>query len=219
VSGAAPASGERLTYFCRACEHEENATYRHDRYRARWFVGNSFSPSCPRGAACLTLTVEWLAEIGLEITREQLIEDPRPALLAAGSRQLAADLEPEPLPSPGNLAGWQARLLSDDRAWGWLHERALEGETIEQYELGFDGRAFTIPIRDERGELVNLRRRYLSPAAGAPKMTGLRGRGSHLYPLSALAAPQTDTLVLCEGELDALLLNQLEIPAVTFCRC
>jgi hypothetical protein len=46
-------------------------------------------------------------------------------------------------------------------------------------------------------------------------MMGLGGKGrSHLYPLSVLGADPA-TLVLCEGELDALLLNQHGIRAVT----
>jgi hypothetical protein len=60
---------------------------------------------------------------------------------------------------------------------------------------------------------VNVRRRFLDPDAD-PKIVGIRRRGSQLYPLSSLV-DDPRRVVLCEGELDALLLNQLEIPALT----
>ncbi|HET7571782.1 MAG TPA: hypothetical protein VFJ77_03835 [Gaiellaceae bacterium] len=122
-----------------------------------------------------------------------------------------------PPPSEQLIQGWQSRLRSTDSALAYLIERrGLRHETIEQYELGYDGDldAITLPVRDAAGELVNVKWRHLAPDAD-PKMTGLGGKGrSHLYPLEVLAADPL-ALVLCEGEFDALLLNQHGVPAVT----
>jgi hypothetical protein len=117
--------------------------------------------------------------------------------------------------SEAHVAGFTSRLSTTPHALAWLHGRGLTDETIRIYELGYDGDAdaITIPVRDETGELVNLRRRYLAPDAGA-KMMGLPGRGSQLYPLRVLDNDPA-ALLVCEGEADALLLNQHGIPAVT----
>jgi hypothetical protein len=67
-------------------------------------------------------------------------------------------------------------------------------------------------VRDERRELVNVKRRFLDPAAH-PKSMGL-ARPAALYPVHVFArGPRV--IVVCEGEIDALLLNQHGIPAVT----
>jgi hypothetical protein len=107
-------------------------------------------------------------------------------------------------------------LLASAPALRYLIEtRGLTLESIERYALGHDGAAdaITIPVRDEFGALVNLRRRYLAPDAD-PKMTGLPRRPAALFPLNALAY-EPDAFVVCEGELDAMLLNQHRITAVT----
>lgn len=91
-----------------------------------------------------------------------------------------------------------------------LDARGLSRKTIQAARLGYDRErsAITIPVY-EGGQLVNVRRRFLSPAA-VPKITGLAGRGSQLYP-----APPGEDFILCEGEFDALLAGQHGLPAVT----
>ena len=117
--------------------------------------------------------------------------------------------------SEAHVAGWASRLRTTPHALAWLHGRGLTDETIRIYELGYDGDAdaITIPVRDEHGEFVNVRRRYLAPDSH-PKMMGLPGRGSQLYPLRILDDDPA-ALLVCEGETDALLLNQPGIAAVT----
>jgi hypothetical protein len=121
----------------------------------------------------------------------------------------------EPPPTEAAVDGWRAALLASPDALRYLlGERGLTVETVEQYELGYehDRHAVTIPIRDEGGALVNLKRRRLDPAA-RPKIVGL-ARPAVVYPLGVLA-DEPEAVVLCEGELDCLLLNQHGIPALT----
>jgi DNA primase len=97
-------------------------------------------------------------------------------------------------------------------------ERGLTRRTIEKYELGFDRtrRSIAIPIRDAQGESHSAKFRSIDP--DAPGGKGKRGmaRPASLYPLQILTGHAwPDFVVLCEGELDALLLNQSGIPAVT----
>jgi hypothetical protein len=103
--------------------------------------------------------------------------------------------------------------MADDDALDWLMgERGLLEETIVRYRLGWDRdtETITLPVYDAEGRIVNLRRRRLGQ--GEP-FKGLYGRGAQLYPLIAIAV--RGALVVCEGEFDALLLNQFGIPAIT----
>ena len=117
------------------------------------------------------------------------------------------------MPTEAAVAGWASRLFSDERALYYLEEkRGLTKATICRERLGYDGDldAVVIPVYAD-GALVNVRRRYLSPAPGQPKYKGLAGRSGHLYP----QPPGRNAVVLCAGEFDALLTLQHGIPAVT----
>jgi hypothetical protein len=104
------------------------------------------------------------------------------------------------------------REPSDVLQW-LIQERGLRRVVVRAFGLGDDGHgAVTIPIRDEEGRLHNIKRRYIR-RSGSDKARGL-ARPALLYPLRVLeSAPRA--VVLCEGELDALLLVQHGIPAVT----
>jgi DNA primase len=139
--------------------------------------------------------------------------DPRPWLAQVAEFTTQREGDPEPLPStPGDIEGWQSRLLSQDapEALEYLtRERGLTVETIAKYHLGWDGdeQTLTLPVYDSAGELVNVRRRRLGP--GEP-FRGLRGRGSQLYP--DLPPDDEDGVargaLLVAGEFDALAARQ-----------
>lgn len=99
----------------------------------------------------------------------------------------------------------------------WLNDRGLSDETIDLYQLGHDGQRFVIPVYGFEGELLTFRYRrddeYLDDKY--PKYCGQAGRnGLFLYPLPG-DIEALDTLYICEGEFDALLMNQLRRPAIT----
>jgi len=146
----------------------------------------------------------------------QLIDDPLTHLGHLLERPTSGSAARQESVTGAHIDGWCSRLTTTEHALAWLHRRGLTDETIRRYLLGYDGdaHAITIPVYDEAGELVNLRRRFLAPDAD-PKIVGLVGRGrSHLYPLSTLDSDPA-ALVLCEGEPDCWLLNQHGIPALT----
>lgn len=91
--------------------------------------------------------------------------------------------------------------------------RGLTLATLDTWEIGYDARRkrYVIPIRDRMGTLVNLRR-YSRTAI--PKMKNAAGHGDppRLYPQDNLIE---ETIVVCEGEWDALLSTQMGFPAVT----
>lgn len=124
---------------------------------------------------------------------------------------------PEELPSEGTVEGWHDTLMSNvDGSLGRLQDRRGLGPSVAQtYQLGWDmyKQAFTIPVRDKNGNLVNVRRYQTDPPPDRRKIWGVSGHNeTRLYPLDQLGS---DWLILCEGELDALMLIQHGFPAMT----
>lgn len=109
-----------------------------------------------------------------------------------------------------------ARLLATRDKIRWLEERrGFNIETIRRYQIGHDGQRYYIPIRDEIGRVVNIRR-YLPGASGADKMISWRtGYGSaRLWPFDSIADLARPVLLL-EGEMDCLLALQNGFNAMT----
>lgn len=141
------------------------------------------------------------------------------------------DERPEPagpteaLPTPQQLLLRQRDLHEHVRCVEWIGRRyGLRARTLRRYEIGlelrWDGPWLSIPIRDADGALVNVRRRYLGPKrelhATGRKYRNLTGRGEpRLYPAHRLPA-EGSPLVVCCGELDALVHRQAaRVAAVT----
>jgi hypothetical protein len=123
---------------------------------------------------------------------------------------------PERLPREQALLLWQRLLRENERAWLWLRGRGLSDQTITQARLGFhygSRHAITIPLRDEGGRLYNLKRRYLDgiDTPERRKYKALRGHPHGLYP----DMPEGRSVLLCEGEFDALMARQHGLHAVT----
>ncbi|MBW2561149.1 MAG: hypothetical protein JRE40_09890, partial [Deltaproteobacteria bacterium] len=124
-----------------------------------------------------------------------------------------------PVPSPRQEAPRKASLPLDatiakryhDRLGGkrqWYRDRGLSDKIIDGQLLGYDGRAFTIPVWHPSGELLTIRyRRDDSLGTGGPKYWGIEGRNETLlYNEGALVGSRY--VVVCEGELDTLILWQ-----------
>lgn len=119
-----------------------------------------------------------------------------------------------PLPDSALLDGWQSALLGSAERREWLErKRGLDLDTMQRYGMGWDGRRYVLPVYDEAGVLQNLR--LYSPTL-EPKIMNWPGHGSppRLYPFSTLL-DDPKTIVICEGELDALIANQSGVPAIT----
>lgn len=102
-----------------------------------------------------------------------------------------------------------------------LEERGLTSRIISDFRLGFDEQSgrVTIPIRDADGSVVNVRK-WLPVYARTTKqlkrnkITSLPGCGTppRLFPYDALRQQQ---IIICEGELDCIVLHGLGLNAVT----
>ncbi|UVF61380.1 DNA primase [Microbacterium phage RikSengupta] len=119
-----------------------------------------------------------------------------------------------PLPGEDTIEKWATALISNKtRLKALMEQRGFERKTIIDWQLGWDGSRYTIPVRDVDGALVNVRR-YQMGGGHTNKMLNLPGHGS-----AALFRPDilrdNERIVITEGETDCILLNQTGIPAVT----
>jgi len=118
------------------------------------------------------------------------------------------------LPSNRDVRGWTERLLGLRSALKPLKvQRGLTSRTVEKYELGWDGERYTIPVRDETGEIVNVRRYKMNASRDKVLNWPNWGRGGQLYLVDSL---DRDDIVLCEGEMDALIGRQYKLNTLTF---
>lgn len=110
-----------------------------------------------------------------------------------------------------HAAIWQNQFFIKE-----LHSRGIDEKLIRKYRIGFYRDRITIPIPNEAGTFVNVRR-YLPGAPGADKMRNTKGRGRiRLFPIKQLSF---DTVCVCAGELKAILaahqLNRHGIGAIS----
>ncbi len=109
-----------------------------------------------------------------------------------------------------------ARLLKSPQIIDFLKKRrGLSIDTIKRFELGFDGDRIWIPVKIG-SHYLNIRRYDWRPGA-IPKDKMLSydvGYGeARLFPYSNLKG--AETILLCEGEMDCMLANQLGYTAIT----
>ena len=116
---------------------------------------------------------------------------------------------------------WVSYLWANQEAVRWLREkRGLSDATLKKYEIGWDPKRQrnTIPVRDERGNVVNVR---LYNAKKKPKIINYTegrhkyGSPARLYGLDELVRSAEKQVILCEGEWDRLLLRQEGFMAVS----
>jgi len=201
-------AGEKRLFYCRACDHEADVVLREGELKAN--IGSCNRVRCPSGNECLALIAKQLG------CRPKDLLDPKTVLgclepWLRNSVRVAGRM-PGRLPSEGEIADWREALHKRTAAlWYLTEQRGLLPEALERYELGWNGQEITLPIREADGTLVNVRRRVLGPGG---TFKGLAGRSSQLFPLSALVQARSYVGV-CEGEFDALVLNQHGFPAVT----
>src|SRR3990167_1927420 len=107
--------------------------------------------------------------------------------------------------SEKQIIEWNQKLKKSGTWLKKLEQKGISLETIESYLLGYDNERITIPIKDNLGNIINVRR-YL-PDAKREKFLNILDMGSMaLYPIESL---EQDNIIICEGELKALLVCQL----------
>jgi len=130
---------------------------------------------------------------------------------AAGDEGVAAKL-----PTEEALREFTERLLSSSVNLKTMRQkRGLTVETIEKFGLGYHDGRFTIPVRDAKGVLVNVRK--YKPSAREPKdkmLSWSRGTGNRRLFLPEVLEHH-DEVVLVEGEMDAIIGQQYGLPTMS----
>lgn len=139
--------------------------------------------------------------------------------IATRKKRTTARRQNRPAPDDGEIRGWVARLQEDPELLSkFTTRRGLTAETLRKFGIGWsdEDRAYSIPVWNAEGELVNIRLYRIEDEAGTTKIWSWGGEGmdaSAIYPESVLK--ENSTILVCEGEWDALMANQVGIPAVT----
>lgn len=114
------------------------------------------------------------------------------------------------------IARWHRALLRNkSRLRDFRRARGLSLRIIKEYQIGWDEetKSYTIPIRNADGIPFNVRHYRLNAESGR-KIWSVKGLGTpRLFPERILQ--KHSSLVICEGELDALIAIQNGFPAVT----
>jgi 5S rRNA maturation endonuclease (ribonuclease M5) len=202
-----PSTDGWVTALCPFHE-DKNPSFAFNRNSGRWccFAG------CGKGSA-----FDYLMQTSGKSFKDALLEVgdrvgvPRPF----------PDKPPRPPIREALVKQWVGDLWANEEVCRWLREkRGLSDATLKKYEIGWDPKRQrnTIPIRDERGNVMNVR---LYNAKKDPKIINYTegrykyGSPARLYGIDELAKYQGKQVILCEGEWDRLILQQEGFMAVT----
>jgi hypothetical protein len=200
---------------CPLCHSPGKLTVEPRRSGPPWWWVNCWT------AGCRALgSGEWAREVAALVGAPgggALLADPLLYLGDYLETETRTDREPEQLPSFASIDGRASRLFTvPDAIDHLLTERGLTERTVRRARVGWDGSAFTFPIYNGQGELVNLIRRPWPDAPDGRKYVTLRGRNRHNGGVELYPRPlPPGSWLLCEGLADALLGRQHGLPAVT----
>lgn len=101
-----------------------------------------------------------------------------------------------------------------------LEKRGLTLEVIKQYQIGWNGERYSIPIYDENYNLVNIRLYTRMPVDGKQKVINYRDEKGNTYGKVRLYGIEhllshSKALIFAEGEMDRLICESNGIPAIT----
>lgn len=139
-------------------------------------------------------------------------------ILAKETGVALPDVKPEI--TQGMVDEFHKRMLPRDTQW-FLEHRGLHKDTLQRFKVGRDGDRYTIPIPDEHGKIRNIRRYKPNPTGRQAKFLpftkdGVKyGSPARLYGLTELVDSRGEDVIVCEGELDRLVLVQNGFMAVT----
>lgn len=122
-------------------------------------------------------------------------------------------------PSARQIHRWHRRLMNSEEAQTIMEERrGLNGWALHKARIGYDGHHFKIPVFSPEGKLWNVRTWDPDPKDERRKIWSVRGMGrARLFPAALLetAILPHDTVLICEGEWDALLAIQHGFRAIS----
>lgn len=197
--------------FCPICEDPDTSHSPSASMNAEEGVWNCLKNN--HGGDVVALVADLKKERGFDIRAESMKgRHADPAYAEKVQKQLGNATTP--LPPQSQIEKWNTALMSNKtKLKAMMDQRGLDRKTIIESEIGWDGSRYTIPVRDADGELVNVRR-YQMGGGHTNKMLNLPGHGSAVLFRPDILRDNED-IVLTEGEMDCILLNQTGVPAVT----
>lgn len=198
--------------FCPICENPNTSASPSASMNAETGVWNCLKGN--HGGSIYHLVQDLKKERGFDIRRESMRGRHADPAYSEKVQNRLNNTSGTPLPGEDTIEKWASALISNKtRLKAVMEQRGFEKKTIIEWQIGWDGSRYTIPVRDADGALVNVRR-YQMGGGHTNKMLNLPGHGS-----AALFRPDilrdNDRIVITEGETDCILLNQTGIPAVT----
>jgi hypothetical protein len=136
----------------------------------------------------------------------------------SGNTRRAGGAAPKPKADPPSAAAvreWHSDLLNNRAAKrAFISKRGIDEESIEEFEIGWDGQRYTIPIYDKNGKLVNVRKYKMGASDSEQKFLNHPGHGeARIFGLETL--DESDFVILAEGEADRILMIQMGFPAIS----
>jgi DNA primase len=96
----------------------------------------------------------------------------------------------------------------------WFQGRGLTQKTLDKFNVSWNGSQIVIPIKNNEGKVLFNKFRRDPAVDNGPKYQNEKGSTAFLFNFD----PSWNEVVICEGELDAMLLSQYGINA-TSCTC
>jgi hypothetical protein len=123
----------------------------------------------------------------------------------------------QPTVSMKKVEEWHATLMDSPSVLKYVRfQRGLSKEVIKRFMLGFDGTRITIPIADQFGLIVDVRRYDFTKKLPRKIISYKKGYGTaRLFPVDNLLTDKPVRILLCEGEWDAMLAIDRGYRAVT----
>ena len=215
VGDGLPDTTGNIRAFCPICEDPTTSMSPSAGFQPEEGLWNCLKGN--HGGSIYDLARDLKRETGWNITEEaekNAKNYPELASAAGRTRKTPADADKNPLPSRQDIEAWVEALQNNSEAVQRLTAaRGFTHETLIKWSIGWDGRRYTIPVRNMEGEVINLRRYKLGAKGTEQKMLNWTGHGAAtIFGMSRL---KHETIVITEGETDCILLNQHGIPAVS----
>lgn len=160
----------------------------------RYYFGAGYDPSVHFVEVVDRLGALDIRPLPRQVTR------PKPQV----ERQLTLTLE--------SVAQWHETMPAVRRSY-W-HSRGLSDQTIDTHLLGWDGKRYTIPAL-YRFVPFGVKRRIAADLNDGNPAKYVSATGSRAGIFNADVLWEADRVVICEGEIDCMLLNQFGFRAVS----
>jgi DNA primase len=93
----------------------------------------------------------------------------------------------------------------------WFKERKITEATLEKFSISWNGTHIVIPIKNSDGKVLFNKYRRDPAVSDGPKYKYQFGSKNTLFNFN----PDWDEVIICEGELDAMFLDQMDFNACT----